>query len=1049
MTYSIIENENADIKKIKLDNVQPSNNDSFGSFIDLEAVAYNDSEGSDTKITNNAYGSTSSILSMKDGNDSFYGPLQGSVISMGPGNDILNGWTSNNDNFLKTSLQTEREALLKSFHPSLTNSNQTSQKNISLIDMGDGSDIVYLNNFIENSNHTDLTVNLDKNNADTVAVGYNNGGNTHTVRIAGDEDSRGKTDVVEVAWNGNESGTATNLRALTVNHPIGSELPENASRTAVVAFAGIKVEDGKVSDDVSYVGGPQQVILDYSQMAPDPRGENFEGVKLEINGADGYQTPDINGLQINVGLEDTIGYFSPGYLDKYGGDTNSNGSIAINGSNLNDVFIVNEHISKISGNSGYDTYILNSAYAPLSVFSVDNGDNFYTQSFIADHSGHSVVKIKNDALSSFYNFGELTYTALNTLKLFSELNVYDVDLISSDTPTYNMETWALDLSSIDDFNTEKMYRDSNLDNIISKPGFSDRASEVMLGGGRNIFDADAIWADPIQDRIDESSYMFYQLSNGFDTIYSRSKVDVFFVTEGEKILLDDSSSDDDAVVINASLDAIKLIGDNRIEWIDSETETMQGAVELENIETISIRYSKDDSQLLHIPVEDLFADDYLLLNGIPESYFVDGIENQILNTFASVLTDRPNSSEEFGYNMDGSFTFGKNYLTSRLQSLRNTEIKIEFMPQAGITVEKNKENYTVRGLNDFNDYDSSEPLKLDFKYHIGERTLDSSFNIVFYDPSDEFKEVSIADQNGIFTNAEDDQTLKATIGNGGSITSGTTIAFNDADGDGEVTGDEVTLDINQDGIEDVLPSTDIIQSELIQFDIELSTDQLKTIVDLKFDNPIDANNYKKYYSKNGVEGWHDFIYDPNKPQEGGAELFYKNGLVNKIKLHLIDGGAGDADGVVNGIIEDPGVLTKARVNPYDGIIKSVQGKGKLRGTEFADAFTFESFDVFTKKSADKVIGFDASQGDSIAVSPNAFPELQGASKISFVSTKKGKELRLLSKQDYDFVYFEKKGRLYFDGNGTDKYWGANNEGGLVAILKRKPELSVQDFTLLA
>ena len=43
----------------------------------------------------------------------------------------------------------------------------------------------------------------------------------------------------------------------------------------------------------------------------------------------------------------------------------------------------------------------------------------------------------------------------------------------------------------------------------------------------------------------------------------------------------------------------------------------------------------------------------------------------------------------------------------------------------------------------------------------------------------------------------------------------------------------------------------------------------------------------------------------------------------------------------------------------------------------------------------------------------------------------------------------KKGRLYFDGNGTDKYWGAKNEGGLVAILKRKPELSVQDFTLLA
>ena len=72
--------------------------------------------------------------------------------------------------------------------------------------------------------------------------------------------------------------------------------------------------------------------------------------------------------------------------------------------------------------------------------------------------------------------------------------------------------------------------------------------------------------------------------------------------------------------------------------------------------------------------------------------------------------------------------------------------------------------------------------------------------------------------------------------------------------------------------------------------------------------------------------------------------------------------------------------------PYDGIIESVRGKGKLKGTNVADAFTFDSFDVFTKKAADKIIGFDASEGDTIAVSHFAFPALQGASDISFVST---------------------------------------------------------------
>ena len=55
----------------------------------------------------------------------------------------------------------------------------------------------------------------------------------------------------------------------------------------------------------------------------------------------------------------------------------------------------------------------------------------------------------------------------------------------------------------------------------------------------------------------------------------------------------------------------------------------------------------------------------------------------------------------------------------------------------------------------------------------------------------------------------------------------------------------------------------------------------------------------------------------------------------------------------------------------------------------------------------------------------------------------------MSKQGYDFVYFEKKGRLYFDGNGTGKNWGSSNEGGLVAILQGKPDLTVDDFTLLA
>ena len=60
-----------------------------------------------------------------------------------------------------------------------------------------------------------------------------------------------------------------------------------------------------------------------------------------------------------------------------------------------------------------------------------------------------------------------------------------------------------------------------------------------------------------------------------------------------------------------------------------------------------------------------------------------------------------------------------------------------------------------------------------------------------------------------------------------------------------------------------------------------------------------------------------------------------------------------------------------------------------------------------------------------------------------------KQLKSLSKTDYDFVYYEKKGRLFFNSDGVEKGWGNENEGGLFAILKGKPELSEADFTLLA
>jgi hypothetical protein len=51
----------------------------------------------------------------------------------------------------------------------------------------------------------------------------------------------------------------------------------------------------------------------------------------------------------------------------------------------------------------------------------------------------------------------------------------------------------------------------------------------------------------------------------------------------------------------------------------------------------------------------------------------------------------------------------------------------------------------------------------------------------------------------------------------------------------------------------------------------------------------------------------------------------------------------------------------------------------------------------------------------------------------------------LVKQDFDFLYDQKKGGLYFNENGSDKGFG---EGGIIAILKGAPVLTSNRFEFI-
>ena len=64
-------------------------------------------------------------------------------------------------------------------------------------------------------------------------------------------------------------------------------------------------------------------------------------------------------------------------------------------------------------------------------------------------------------------------------------------------------------------------------------------------------------------------------------------------------------------------------------------------------------------------------------------------------------------------------------------------------------------------------------------------------------------------------------------------------------------------------------------------------------------------------------------------------------------------------------------------------------------------------------------------------------DTDGSATFAIGKNKKAVKKKL-AKQDFDFLYDEKKGGLYFNENGSDKGFG---DGGIIAILKGAPELT--------
>ena len=97
---------------------------------------------------------------------------------------------------------------------------------------------------------------------------------------------------------------------------------------------------------------------------------------------------------------------------------------------------------------------------------------------------------------------------------------------------------------------------------------------------------------------------------------------------------------------------------------------------------------------------------------------------------------------------------------------------------------------------------------------------------------------------------------------------------------------------------------------------------------------------------------------------------------------------------------------------------------------------------FNKKTADKITNFNPST-DTLEIDTDSFGI---DSSATFASGKNKKTVKKkLAKQDFDFLYDEKKGGLYFNENGSDKGFG---DGGIIAILKGAPDLTSDNLEFI-
>ena len=196
-------------------------------------------------------------------------------------------------------------------------------------------------------------------------------------------------------------------------------------------------------------------------------------------------------------------------------------------------------------------------------------------------------------------------------------------------------------------------------------------------------------------------------------------------------------------------------------------------------------------------------------------------------------------------------------------------------------------------------------------------------------------------------------------------------------------------------------------------------------------------NYSDYYNKNilptakatakSLEGIYNSVY-----YNDYYEDFYKDYFTENSWETIWSGyGYGDCD--VDKIVSKWGFSNQGAKG---------QKPKNINKSENDDSLLILAPSKFEKKFADKITNFSP-LADNLDIDTDSFGINNNQ---TFAAGKNSKEIKKkLAKQDFDFLYDQKKGGLYFNENGADKGFG---DGGITAILKGSPELTSSNLEFI-